>query len=523
MKIEQIIIDSVLLTEQTKIPVLFLSNPGLGKTTILKRYAQNKGYHLESLIGSRFSPEEISGYQVNTGADHLKHISPEWFNRIIEKKNKGITTLLFIDEISTCSEAVQGALLSLIFDRTIGSEKFLPEDTIIVSAANYAQNLPSSMNIMAPTLNRFILINLNEEYKALDMLDEFIDEPDQDAIRTYTPATLSSNFENLFKTNFKAAWKEIFLKYSDEQSSLGFLNIANRELDGIYSDSDNYVYNFISGRTLSYLCKVLFAYVKLGMDNTDLFSKVIDGLVGNGTCNFTDEKQISSYRSFTKKMMKSVINKKEDEPHNFIGLQHDIVKDIQSYLINIENTGFYQNENITQAVEILNDIKKEFTVSNIVEGLETPEQIACFTTKMESILEFQQYISQYPDSSNMSYELTRIAMDFYGLYCDIVNVKPNFHKTFGCSSSLFSRVVFLCKKEAGKTVYARAALRNVRPGEYPTLHLLSKTDGLIDATLSNCVHDSDNLTAVYWDNGFKTLKTDEYVKLFKRKTANTKK
>lgn len=516
MRIEQIITDSVMLTEKTGIPVLFLSNPGLGKTTILKRYAEKQGYHLETLIGSRFSPEEISGYMVNNGGDHLTHMSPDWFDRITKKAEAGITTLLFIDEISTCSEAVQGALLSLIFDRTIGSNKYLPEDCIIVSAANYARNLPSCMNLMAPTLNRFILINLNEDYKAMDLLEEFIDTTSENTLTSYTPLkNLPADFESVFKTNFKLAWKEIFLKYSDSEAALGYLDISNRELDGLYSDCEDYVYNFISGRTLSYLCRVLIAYIQLGMENDELLNKVIDGLVGNGTCDFKNKKQLNQYRNYIHKMMHSVITKKQKQVFNHILMQHDIIKDIQSYMINIENLGFYHNDNITQVVEILDDIRKSYTPDKIFELLKTKEGIATFTSQMEAIIELQQSIAQYPDSSNLTYELTKIGMDYYGLYCDIMKTTPKFESTFGCGSNLFDRVVFLSRNDK----YVRAALRKRCHGVYQSLYLLDKSESLVDGNLKQIVHDSDGYKAIYWDEGIKSMTSEQYVHLYSKKIA----
>ncbi|MDR1257417.1 MAG: ATP-binding protein, partial [Spirochaetaceae bacterium] len=46
------------------VPVLFLANPGLAKSTIVGNWAARNGYHLETLIGSRFTQEEILGFQV---------------------------------------------------------------------------------------------------------------------------------------------------------------------------------------------------------------------------------------------------------------------------------------------------------------------------------------------------------------------------------------------------------------------------------------------------------------------------
>ena len=536
MRIEKIINDAITLTQRTGIPLLFLSNPGFGKTTILKRYAKNHGFHLETLIGSRFSPEEISGYQVNNGGDHLTHMSPEWYSRIMAKSKEGIKSLLFIDELSTCSEAVQGALLSLIFDRTIGSEKFLPEDCVIVSAANYSQNLPAVMNIMAPTLNRFILINLNENYKAMDLIDEFINEEDKnddEKSQRYIDESLkveeapfyplSDELKKAFFLNYKTLWQELFQKYSDPQSSQGILDISNMELDGLYNDSENYIYNFISGRTISYLYKTLLAYVELRIKNKDLLEKIIDGLIGSGTCSFVDEVQAKNFRKFIHTTFSSLINLDIFSDSKVIPLCHDIVKDVQSYILNCENLMFSIEERVVQAEQIFEDIKKQFKIENVIKLLQDKDEIKItkFTCCEEAIIEFQKHISLYNQSYNISSAVTKIAMDYYGLYCEIVNITPDFTKTFGCTNKLFDKVVFLEKKDSkGRENYARAVLRKPGRGELASLNLLNDDEeSFIAAKLRNIVHDSDYFNVICWKDGLKKVPTYDYVRKFCKSKA----
>ena len=126
MSISQNIYDYISLSKITKQPILLISNPGYGKTTSITNWAKEQGYHYEQLIGSRFSPDDIMGYQVNEpGSPTLIQKDPIWFQRIIDAKRDGKSTILFVDEISTCSDAVQGSLLSLIFYRRIGNGKNL--------------------------------------------------------------------------------------------------------------------------------------------------------------------------------------------------------------------------------------------------------------------------------------------------------------------------------------------------------------------------------------------------------------
>lgn len=514
MSIEQNIVDAVSISLESKVPVLFMSNPGLGKTTIMKRFAQNHGMHLESLIGSRFTPEEISGYQVNNGGDYLQHMNPEWFNRIHEKAAEGINTLLFIDELSTCSEAVQGSLLSLIFDRTIGNGKKLPEECLIVSAANYASNLPPMMNIMAPTINRFAVVNLGENYTGLDMLDEFLNPPKEIPQHKHKPMTQAE--ADSFMERYRNCWKDIFVKYSDEESAVGILDVENTDLDGLYTEGNRTVYNFISGRSLSYLSLVLKAYKELGIKNSEILNKLIDGLVGAGTCSFKEKKQEKSYRNFVHSQMKKVLNAKTEEKSKKIELVNDISMDVASYFTNKENLEFSAEDSLKQLLEIVEEIKEKFSVSNIVEACKTEVGTAKFVSDMDAIIELQQFTDQFPDAKNISFPLTQISMNYYGIYCDVVGIYPDFMEKFGKANKFFEKVVFVKRRNnKGKTVVSKAALRFQAGSMIPSFYLIGKEETFLDVTLGHMLSHSEINGVLVFERGLKFIPIDEYIERIK--------
>jgi hypothetical protein len=49
------IFNAIELAGKTQVPVMFISNPGEGKTTAVELWAQANGYHCEVLIGSQYS------------------------------------------------------------------------------------------------------------------------------------------------------------------------------------------------------------------------------------------------------------------------------------------------------------------------------------------------------------------------------------------------------------------------------------------------------------------------------------
>lgn len=513
MKIEQTIINALSLTKATGIPVLLFSNPGLGKTTILQRYAKNNNMHLETLIGSRFSPEEISGYQVNNGGNHLQHMNPEWYDRILKNEENNKATLLFIDELSTCSEAVQGPLLSLIFDRTIGSEKYLPKSTIIVSAANYYANLSSYMNILSPALNRFCVINLNEDYTSLNLVEEFLDE-----VEINYPSErveMTEEEQSFFYEKYRQFWKDTFIKYSDTESPNGVLDVSNQRIGGLYSESEHFIYNFISGRTLSYLRDFLTAYIEYGIDDKEFLKKIIDGFVGNGTCSFTEDEQKKKYREYIYKGLEKIISQKQDKSAKVL-LTGDISKDIASFIVGKDNLNTTAKEDLDVIVHLTAEITDYFNVENVLQRVRKPEQVAKFITNFESLIELQQMVCKYPDSKNIAYQITRIATDFYGLYCDMTGLTPNFQETLGVNNNLFERVCFLkIKEKDDNEKIIRACKRKPEEKTLPSFYLLDKDTCYMEAGLSEFISPSKNFRVLIWEDGFKFRLIDKYLKTCK--------
>ena len=153
------------VSEESRVPFLFMSAPGMGKSTSVDMFAKIRGYELEVLRGNSTSESEVMGYDVvdtTPGSKSTIHLRPSWYNKVLENAANGKRTLLFLDEITTCPEHVQSALLHLIFERKVGDEN-IPEDTLIVSAGNYSQSLGNTFGLIPPLMNRFCIFNIVPE------------------------------------------------------------------------------------------------------------------------------------------------------------------------------------------------------------------------------------------------------------------------------------------------------------------------------------------------------------------------
>ena len=356
------------LSRLSGVPMLYLGNPGMGKTTIVNMWAQKNGYHVESLIGSAFDRSEILGYMVNDGpgTDYLRTKAPEWFHTIIEFEQNGIPSILFIDEIAGAPKDVQSSLYRLIFERTIGNGQKLPESTIIASASNYKDNLPAMCDITSPNLNRFCIVNfgpqsfeglysefLQEEEDLKKDLPDFEYRELTDEIKTKTLNAVRGIFENINST------------YSIKDNSKGALNVENKRLSNVFAaeySKTGEVYNFISGRTIGYFKDIFRAMYTIKLTKPDYIAKFVDGLIGLGFNSFRDVQELNAFRKFVRELTKDALqelNGKKKEKLD-VSYNHKL-----SLAENVESVLAYEDKLEAQnlekvCLEIYSEIEQKF-------------------------------------------------------------------------------------------------------------------------------------------------------------------
>lgn len=130
---------------------LFISNPGMGKTTIVENFFKEKGKKLLPFITSQRNPYEISGLAMPD--KDIKRMSFWDFDSLLELEDgDGI----FLDEFGNGNPIVANACLTLLESRTMVSGRKLP-DIMIVAAAN-----PQGMMPLTPQIKeRFIWYNVS--------------------------------------------------------------------------------------------------------------------------------------------------------------------------------------------------------------------------------------------------------------------------------------------------------------------------------------------------------------------------
>lgn len=285
------------MSRDSGVPVLFLSNPGMSKTTCVYSYAKDNGYEVTELRGSTSTPEDITGYYVNEGKDTLTIKYPEWFIKLIEDDKPHI---LFLDEITTVVKNTQAALLKLVFDRQMHDKK-LPDSTLIISAGNYNGNLQGGFGMLSPMLNRFCIVNLT--LSRVDLRHFVISEEEDKKQFSIVNDKVD---ENLMKENIARMVDDLVNTYSNgNKDKAHIINLNNSDYSNVDS-AEGMLYGILTPRTVSYLTRMLISCAKLGY--TKDMDYIALGLIGFGTGEVTDLELLErTYHSDIKNYVNDVL------------------------------------------------------------------------------------------------------------------------------------------------------------------------------------------------------------------------
>ncbi|MDE7064625.1 MAG: MoxR family ATPase, partial [Desulfovibrionaceae bacterium] len=132
-------------------PVFIWGAPGIGKSALVEKFANEVGLPCISLLGSQLAPEDIIGIPQIKG-DTSEFLPP----KMIARKEPYV---LFLDELNACSQEVQKAFYSLIHERRVG-EYHLPEGSIVIGAGNRSQDGAIVKTMSSALINRMFHVQM---------------------------------------------------------------------------------------------------------------------------------------------------------------------------------------------------------------------------------------------------------------------------------------------------------------------------------------------------------------------------
>ena len=133
------------------VPALLISGPGQGKSSLIRGLAAAQAVSCEIVLGSQYEPAEIGGqpYLAADGSG-VRREPPAWAKRLAESGSGYV----FLDELTTVPESVQGPMLTVALDRVVG-ELALPDGVRVVAGANPPDQAAGGYDLAAPMANRF--------------------------------------------------------------------------------------------------------------------------------------------------------------------------------------------------------------------------------------------------------------------------------------------------------------------------------------------------------------------------------
>jgi MoxR-like ATPase len=147
-------LEALTLAVAADLPVLLWGEPGIGKTAALTQLAASLDLPLTTVIASVHEPTDFSGLPIvgdDPAVQGVPMAPPQWAVELV-RAGRG---LLFLDELSTATPAVQAALLRVVLERRVGALQ-LPSGVRIVAAANPRASAADGWELSPPLANRFV-------------------------------------------------------------------------------------------------------------------------------------------------------------------------------------------------------------------------------------------------------------------------------------------------------------------------------------------------------------------------------
>ncbi|MEV0292721.1 MoxR family ATPase [Nocardia sp. NPDC050710] len=135
-------------------PVFLWGAPGIGKSSLVRTFAESLGLDCVTLLGTQLAPEDLIGVPQIVG-DRSRFAPPELIAR-------PEPYCLFLDELNAAAPEVQKSFYSLILDRRIGTYE-LPAGSVVIGAGNRATDNALARPMASALVNRMVHLHLRAD------------------------------------------------------------------------------------------------------------------------------------------------------------------------------------------------------------------------------------------------------------------------------------------------------------------------------------------------------------------------
>lgn len=156
-------LSAVRAAAESRIPVMIVGAPGVGKTATIRALADSMGYKLITILGSQMDPTDVAGlparekiFEDESGVAFYgtTYSMPWWQVEIIRHKK----VMLFFDEFSNTSSAVRASMLTMLQNREFPNGMVMPDETIVLGAMNPTEQAADGWELDKPTTNRMMFL-----------------------------------------------------------------------------------------------------------------------------------------------------------------------------------------------------------------------------------------------------------------------------------------------------------------------------------------------------------------------------
>ena len=177
-----------------KVPTFLWGAPGIGKSSIVKQIARQKGIGFIDLRLALMDPTDLKGIPFYDKESHSALWAPPAF---LPREGEGI---LFLDELNSAAPLVQASAYQLILDRCVG-EYMLPKGWVIVAAGNREGDRGVTYRMPAPLANRFVHFEMEAD------VDDWRDWAYKQGLDTRIISYIAYKKEHLFTFDPKSDMK----------------------------------------------------------------------------------------------------------------------------------------------------------------------------------------------------------------------------------------------------------------------------------------------------------------------------
>lgn len=216
-------------------PILIHGSPGIGKSSIVRKIANDFGIGFVDVRLAQMEPCDIRGLPVPDNDQKVM----KWYVNGMWPRDTNSKGIIFLDELTSAPRDMQTSAYELVLDRKLGDLYKVPDGWVIIAAGNNTTDRAVATSMSSALANRFMHLELNV------------------------------NSED---------WTLWAQHHDVHPAVIGFITYRNEYL--FHMDHENLERGWPSPRSWERVSNILKLYSDLSYDSS-LLRKLVYGLIGN--------------------------------------------------------------------------------------------------------------------------------------------------------------------------------------------------------------------------------------------------